>query len=96
MMRFSNSIAICIEALDQSEILTDRSLTIWAKLQHIAEEAVTALGWDDQNGRVNLQDVRVQLTIQSFEKQLATWKERNWSAANSNFHSLPSQSCLFY
>jgi hypothetical protein len=84
MLRFSNWTADCLQVLEQSNISIDREMTAWVKLQHIAEESVTLLGFDHES-HVDLNDSRSQSLLRGFESQLASWKEDNWSFINGKF-----------
>jgi hypothetical protein len=84
MLRFSNWTSDCLRVLEKSSIPIDREMTAWVKLQHIAEESVTLLGYDSES-RVDLNDSRSQSLLRGFETQLAAWKKSNWAFINSKF-----------
>jgi hypothetical protein len=86
MFRFSSWTADCLRVLEQSSISIDREMTAWIKLQHIAEESMTLLGFDSES-RADLNDSRSQILLRGFENQLIAWKEANWAFINGK--SLP-------
>lgn len=92
MMRFSNWVLACLEALEHSNHPSDLEMTAWARLQHIAEEIASSLGLDDTD-RVDLIDPRTQSMLRAFEGRLEQWKQKYWDSVTSMFLLLLSRSC---
>ena len=76
MLRFTNWMAECVEFLETSPEAapTDKRFTAWVKLQHIVEDCATALGLDNSDDTLSLDDERAQLMLKGAEKQLVAWK----------------------
>ena len=76
MLRFTNWMAECVDFLETSPEAapTDKRFIAWVKLQHIVEDCATALGLDNADETLSLDDERAQLMLKGAEKQLAAWK----------------------
>lgn len=76
MLRFTNWMADCVDFLETSPEAapTDKRFIAWVKLQHIVEDCATALGLDNSDETLSLDDERAQLMLKGAEKQLAAWK----------------------
>lgn len=76
MLRFTNWMAECVDFLETSPEAapTDKRFTAWVKLQHIVEDCAMALGLDNSDDTLSLDDERAQLMLKGAEKQLAAWK----------------------
>jgi hypothetical protein len=70
-----------VDLLRNSNVPGDRELAVWSDLQHIAEESSASLGLDEKS-QIELKENHTQTLVKAFERQLATWKETNWSSVN--------------
>jgi hypothetical protein len=89
MLSYSKWTAESITELQKSNTASDRHLGMWAKLQNIAEDSMTALGLDDYQCRADLRESRIQATLRALDKQLSLWKgESGWENLNRMSNSL--------
>ncbi|KAF2470167.1 uncharacterized protein BDR25DRAFT_226806 [Lindgomyces ingoldianus] len=65
----------CLSLLQKSPILDDRRLVAWLKLQRIADEAMTAFGFDDASTSFSLSELRLQVILRIFERRMQDWKK---------------------
>lgn len=77
MLRFNSWMSDCTKFLKESPDATifDKNLVARVSLQNIAEDISTFLSIEDPSKKTTFLDSRTQLTIRSFEKRLASWKE---------------------
>ncbi|KAF2185739.1 hypothetical protein K469DRAFT_726537 [Zopfia rhizophila CBS 207.26] len=65
----------CLSLLQKSPILDDRRIVAWLKLQRIADEAMTAFGFDDASTSFSLSELRLQVILRIFERRMQDWKK---------------------
>jgi hypothetical protein len=76
-----------VELLQKSPVATatDKRLAAWVKLQYMTDEVGSSFAFDDPSTTVSLAELRVQVTLNGFEKRLEEWKEAldqgMWNAA---------------
>lgn len=63
-----------LSLLNKSPILTDRRVVAWLKLQRIADEAMTAFGFDDASTSFSLSELRMQVILRAFERRMEDWR----------------------
>jgi hypothetical protein len=73
-----------LDVLRDSAVPGDRELAVWTDLQYIAEESAASLGLDEKS-QIELKDNHTQTLVKAFERQLAIWKESNWTIINGKF-----------
>lgn len=77
MVHFSTAVSGNLERLTASELDSDRELVAWVNLQHIMDAAYSEIGSD--RGRISVNNLAsIQTDLKSFERQLASWKEKHW------------------
>lgn len=60
----------------------DKTLVVWCSLQHIADESAQALGFESEDGPLDLRSATTQASLKAFEKQLGAWKALHWEHIN--------------
>ncbi|CUS14602.1 unnamed protein product, partial [Tuber aestivum] len=77
MLRFTPFMAECVQELETNPGAekTDISLANLVKVQKIAEDVGNEFAFDQVDAVVNLQEERVQLKLQEFNRKLKTWRE---------------------
>ena len=78
MMRMTSYTRECVEYMERSpnQAPGDRMFIAWVRLIVIAEEISNAFNFEDPGDMASILDLRTQLMINAFEKQLSDW-ERN-------------------
>lgn len=76
-LRYSSWMADCSEALRTSPDAapTDKRFVAWVQLQRLVEECGTSFALDSPDNTVSLADERIQLMLQSYEKQMGAWRQ---------------------
>jgi len=77
MLRFTPFMAECIQELETNPKAekTDMNLANLVKMQKIAEDVGNEFAFDQVDAVVDLQEERVQLKLQEFNRRLKTWKD---------------------
>ncbi|KAH7132669.1 hypothetical protein B0J11DRAFT_233390 [Dendryphion nanum] len=65
----------CLCLLQKSNILDDKRVVAWLKLQRIADEANTAFGFDDASTSFSLSELRLQAILRVFERRMLDWRK---------------------
>ncbi|ORY13158.1 hypothetical protein BCR34DRAFT_481476 [Clohesyomyces aquaticus] len=65
----------CMSLMQQSPLLDDRRVVAWVKLQRIADEAMTAFGFDDASTSFSLSELRLQVILRVFERRMQDWQK---------------------
>lgn len=75
MLRFTNWMAECVEALKTSPNAapTDKVLVAWVEMQRVVEDCAMSFGLDSDD-MVSLADELTQLKLKATEKQLDVWR----------------------
>ena len=83
-LRYSSWMADCSEVLRTSPDAapTDKRFVAWVQLQRLVEECGTSFALDSPDNTVSLADERTQLMLQSYEKQMASWRQHALSNDN--------------
>lgn len=84
MLAISDWTQNCSTKLMEAELVADKHLIAWAKLQNIAEESASAFGLF-QGRSIDLHDRRNIFALNAFDKQLLSWRDDNWASAKSMF-----------
>jgi hypothetical protein len=84
MFAYSTLVGKCVKGIENSSVPSDQQVAAWVQLQHIAEEAVIALGYDDIE-RVSLKDTKTQSMLKAYDRQLELWKLKYWDNASCKF-----------
>jgi hypothetical protein len=77
MFPYSSLVDNCVEALKKSSNPNDRQIAAWVQLQHIADEALINLGYDDAE-TISLRDFKTQSMLKAYDSQLELWKIGYW------------------
>ena len=75
ILSFNSWMAESLSLLDKSPLLVDQRIAAWVRLQRIADEATTAFGLDDASTSFSLDELRMQVTLRSFERRMEEWKQ---------------------
>ena len=76
-LRYSSWMADCSTVLRTSPDAapTDKRFVAWVQLQRLVEECGTNFALDSPDDTVSLADERAQIMLQSYEKQLESWRQ---------------------
>ena len=76
-LRYSSWMADCSTVLKTSPDAapTDKRFVAWVQLQRLVEECGTNFALDSPDDTVSLADERAQIMLQSYEKQLESWRQ---------------------
>ena len=75
ILSFNSWMAESLLLLDKSPLLVDQRIAAWVRLQRIADEATTAFGLDDASTSFSLDELRMQVTLRSFDRRMEEWKQ---------------------
>lgn len=75
ILSFNSWMAESLSLLDKSPLLMDQRIAALVRLQRIADEATTAFGFDDASTSFSLDELRMQVTLRSFERRMEEWRQ---------------------
>ncbi|KAF2196434.1 hypothetical protein GQ43DRAFT_257265 [Delitschia confertaspora ATCC 74209] len=65
----------CHRLLTKSPRLDDKRVIAWLNLQKIADEGMSAFGFDDASTSFSLSELRLQVILRVFERRMEEWKK---------------------
>jgi hypothetical protein len=65
----------CLALLQKSPLLCDKRVVASLLLQRIADEAMTAFGFDDASTSFSLSELRLQVILRIFERRMQDWRK---------------------
>ncbi|OCK80575.1 hypothetical protein K432DRAFT_434659 [Lepidopterella palustris CBS 459.81] len=74
ILLFNSWMGECLTLLDKSPIMLDKRMAAWVKLQRIVDETTLSFGFDDASTSFSLTELRMQVILRQFERQMDDWK----------------------
>lgn len=71
---FNSWMEECLVLLQKSPLLCDKRMVAGLLLQRIADEAMTAFGFDDASTSFSLSELRLQVILRIFERRMQDWR----------------------